>query len=177
MTIGIEIATADLLRQLEPALSDLLVETVNLGASVGFLSPLANQEALAFWTKVRDGVAAGERVVFLASSAGRPIGTVQLVIDSPANGRHRCEIAKLMVLPAVRGQGIAAALMIRAENEAKGLGKSLIVLDTQTGCDAERLYVRLGYERAGVIPRYALSSAGELEATSLFFKLLETPGS
>ena len=76
-----------------------------------------------------------------------------------------------------RGQGIAAALMIRAETEAKGLGKSLIVLDTQTGSDAERLYVRLGYERAGVIPRYALSSAGELEATSLFFKLLETPGS
>jgi hypothetical protein len=51
------------------------------------------------------------------------------------------------------------------------------LLDTQTASDAERLYIRLGYERAGVIPRYALSSGGDLEATSLFFKLLGTPGS
>jgi len=173
----IEIATADLLRQLYPALSDLLVETVDLGASVGFLSPLADQEALEFWSKVRAGVTAGERVVFLAISAGQLVGTVQLIIDAPANGRHRCEIAKLMVKPAVRGQGIAAALMTSAEAEAKNLGKSLILLDTQTASDAERLYIRLGYERAGVIPRYALSSGGDLEATSLFFKLLGTPGS
>ncbi len=120
---------------------------------------------------------AGERVVFLAISAGQPVGTVQLIIDTPANGRHRCEIAKLMVKPAVRGQGIASALMTRAEAEAKSLGKSLILLDTQTGSDAERLYIRLGNERAGVIPRYALLSGGDLEATSLFFKLLGTPGS
>jgi GNAT superfamily N-acetyltransferase len=175
MTPYIQIATADDLQRLAAGLSDLLVRTVDLGASIGFLAPLADREALGFWETVRRGVMAGDRIALLAMVDGEPVGAVQLLTAMPDNGRHRCEIAKLMVTPSARGQGVAAALMARAEAEALRLNRSLIVLDTQTGSDAERLYDRLGYCRAGSIPRYALSSAGEFEATSLFFKLLGTP--
>ncbi len=35
------------------------------------------------------------------------------------------------------------------------------MLDTRRGDDSERLYTRLGYETAGVIPRYAASPSGD----------------
>jgi len=44
------------------------------------------------------------------------------------------------------------------------------VLDTVTGGDAERLYARLGWERVGVIPNYALTPDGELCSTTYFYK-------
>ena len=42
--------------------------------------------------------------------------------------------------------------------------------DTATGSDAERLYPRLGWERCGVIPDYALWPDGGLCATTVFWK-------
>ena len=38
--------------------------------------------------------------------------------------------------------------MERAEAEARVEGKTLLVLDTVTGEDAERLYVRLGWTKS-----------------------------
>jgi acetyltransferase len=47
------------------------------------------------------------------------------------------------------------------------------VLDTEQGGAGERLYERLGYQRAGVIPDFARSSyTGTLHATVLFYKQL-----
>jgi hypothetical protein len=52
------------------------------------------------------------------------------------------------------------------------VGKTLLVLDTVTGDDAERLYERLGWTKVGVIPNYALYPDGRPCATTLFFKEL-----
>ena len=60
--------------------------------------------------------------------------------------------------------------MEHAESEARAEGKTLLVLDTVTGDDAERLYTQLGYERVGVIPGYALYPDGRPCDTTLFFK-------
>jgi hypothetical protein len=46
------------------------------------------------------------------------------------------------------------------------------VLDTVTGGDAERLYPRLGWQRCGVIPDFALWPRGGLCATTVFYKAL-----
>jgi hypothetical protein len=48
----------------------------------------------------------------------------------------------------------------------------VLVLDTVTGGDAERLYERAGWQRVGVIPKYALMPDGEPCATTFFYKHL-----
>jgi hypothetical protein len=60
--------------------------------------------------------------------------------------------------------------MDAAEREAASLGKSILVLDTATGSDAEIIYPRLGWERVGVIPDYALWPEGGFCASTFFYK-------
>ena len=51
-------------------------------------------------------------------------------------------------------------------------GRTLLVLDTVTGADGERLYARQGWQRCGVIPGYALWPDGRPCDTTIFFKAL-----
>jgi len=157
---------------LGPALSDILIECVGLGASIGFLAPLSLEAASAFWAGCGRGLAAGQRLIWGAWEGEALVGTVQLVIDMPANQQHRADLVKLMTRPSARGSGIGSALTLAAEAEAVRLGRTLIVLDTVAGNPAQRLYERLGYTAAGVIPDYARSSAGPLEPTCILYKRL-----
>ena len=59
--------------------------------------------------------------------------------------------------------------MERAEAEAKARGRTLLVLDTASG-DAERLYERGGWQRAGVVPDYAMWPGGGFCDTTFFWK-------
>ena len=99
-------------------------------------------------------------------------GTVQIFIATPPNQPHRADVAKLLVLRSTRGQGIATRLMQAAEEAARRAGKSLLVLDTVTGSEAEKLYLRLGWTAAGIIPNYALMPDGTPCATTVFWKQL-----
>lgn len=162
--------TPDQLPALLPALSEILIETVGLGASIGFLAPLSLDEAQAFWGKVGEALESGERLMWGAWAGETLVGTVQIVVGMPGNQRHRVDLVKLMTRPAHRGGGIGAALSHAAEAGAARLGKRLIVLDTVADNPAQRLYERLGYTAAGVIPDYARSSAGPLEPTCIMFK-------
>jgi GNAT superfamily N-acetyltransferase len=154
-----------------PELAELLIACVEGGASVSFMLPLSQERAEKFWRGVLDGAARGERIVLVAEDgSGAVMGTVQVVLSVPENQPHRGDIAKLLVHPRVRRQGIAAALMAAADEAAREAGKSLLVLDTVTGGDAERLYERLGWERCGVIPDYALWPAGGFCSTTVFYR-------
>jgi GNAT superfamily N-acetyltransferase len=62
--------------------------------------------------------------------------------------------------------------MRAAEVAAVEAGRTLLVLDTVTGSDAERLYTRLGWQRCGVIPKYALWPQGGYCSTTVFYRLL-----
>ena len=158
----------------EPALVALLRDAVDSGASIGFLPPLSEGEALEYWRSVRAAVAEGSRVLFAArDAAGETIGSAQLDLALRANGRHRAEVAKVMVHRRARRQGVGRALMLAAEAEARRLGRSTLVLDTRHGDPSEILYRSLGWERAGEIPRYARSADGTLHTTAFYFKLLE----
>jgi hypothetical protein len=48
----------------------------------------------------------------------------------------------------------------------------VLVLDTVTGGDAERLYERAGWRRVGSVPKYALMPGGGFCATTFFCKHL-----
>ena len=154
-----------------PALAQLLIACVEAGASVSFMWPLPTERAEAFWRGVAEGVARDERILLVAvDAAGAIVGTVQLVTALPENQPHRADVAKLLVHPQARRRGIAAALMQAADAAARAAGRTLLVLDTVTGGDAERLYARLGWQRCGVIPDYALWPRGGHCATTVFYK-------
>jgi len=150
-------------------LADVLIDCVEGGASVSFMHPLSRDRAVAFWHRVGQGVAAGERALLVAEDAGGLCGTVQLVLDQPENQPHRADLVKMLVHRRARGQGLGAALMRAAEATARECGKTLLVLDAVTGGDAERLYQRLGWARVGVIPGYALLPRGGLCATTYYY--------
>lgn len=152
------------------ALADVLIDCVEGGASVSFMLPLARDRAVAFWRRVAQGVAAGERALLVAEDAQGPCGTVQLILDQPENQPHRADLAKMLVHRRARRQGLGAALMRAAEATARDCGKTLLVLDTVTGSEAERLYDRLGWKRVGVIPGYALFPHGGLCSTTVFYR-------
>lgn len=157
-------------------LADILIDCVEGGASVSFMLPLSRDRAVAFWRDVARGVAAGERALLVAEDAEGLCGTVQLVLRQPENQPHRADVAKMLVCRRVRRQGLGAALMRAAEAEARDCGKTLLVLDTVTGGDAERLYERLGWQRVGVIPKYALMPEGEPCSTTVYYRDLSASG-
>jgi len=145
---------------------------VHGGASVSFMAPLPLEKALAFWQGVADGVARGERVLLVAEDAQGIAGTVQVVLAQPDNQPHRADVAKMLVHRRARRQGMAARLLAAAEDAARAAGKTVLVLDTVTGGDAERLYQRAGWQRVGTIPNYALMPDGALCSTTYFHRQL-----
>jgi GNAT superfamily N-acetyltransferase len=154
-------------------LADLLIACVRAGGSVSFLWPLATDKATAFWRHVGDGVARGERALLIAESPdGRLVGTVQLVLALPENQPHRADVAKLLVHPDTRRQGIAQRLMKMVDTIARDERRTLLVLDTVTGDTAERLYPRVGWQRVGEIPDYALRPDGTPCSTTVFYKAI-----
>jgi GNAT superfamily N-acetyltransferase len=156
-------------------LASVLVDCVEGGASVSFMSPFSHADALAFFRKVAGSVASGDTVLLAASLDGRIVGTVQLGLDTPPNQPHRADIKKLLVHRSVRGHGVGAALMAQVEEEARRRGRWLLVLDTVPGENGYRLYVRAGWTRSGIIPDYALFPDGRLCDTAVFWKRL-APG-
>jgi GNAT superfamily N-acetyltransferase len=153
-------------------LSEVLIDCVEGGASVSFMHPLLEAKAHAFWRGVAEGVARNERALLVADDEVGVVGTVQLTLDQPENQPHRADLAKMLVHRRARRQGLGAALMRAAEALARDCGKSLLVLDTVTGGDAERLYTALGWQRTGVIPGYALMPRGGLCDTTVFYRVL-----
>lgn len=156
-----------------PALCEVLADCVEGGASVGFMSPFSPEDGLPFWEGVAASVGRGETLLFVAEHDGRISGTVQVGFATKPNQPHRADLMKLLVHRRARGLGLARRLMEMAEREAARNGRTLLVLDTATGEPAEAIYERLGWERAGVIPRYALFPDGRYCDTTLFYKKLD----
>lgn len=175
--------TPDTFHTALPGLTDLLVATVRGGASLGFLDPFGPRAAEEWWRSRGPALASGELWLWIATGAlgdgpgtsgdlaGRPVlGTVGLVRCDRPNGRHRAEITKLMVHPEARGRGLARRLLAEAETAAAAAELRLLVLDTESGSPAERLYRSTGWTEGGSIPDYAADPAGNLHPTTLFHK-------
>ena len=155
------------------SLGVLLHDCVHAGASVSFILPFSRSDATAFWRdRVFPTVNAGTCRVLIARRDDHIVGTVQLDLATPQNQPHRGEIKKLLVHPSVRRSGIARALMLAIEDQARDAKRTLLTLDTASNA-AEQLYASLGYVRVGVIPRFSVRpDAAELEGTTVMYKEL-----
>jgi len=154
------------------ALTDVLIDCVEGGASVSFMLPLTRDRATAFWERVAREVASGHRALLVAEDAEGVCGTVQLIFDLPENQPHRADLAKMLVHRRARRRGLGEALLRAAETVASEGGKTLLVLDAVTDGDGARLYARLGWVRVGDIPQYALYPGGGFCGTTVFYRQL-----
>jgi GNAT superfamily N-acetyltransferase len=156
-----------------PELARIHIDCVATGGGVSFLHPLALEKADAFWRgEVLAEVERGGTALFVAKRGTKIIGTVQLLMTMRENQPHRGEIAKLLVAPAERRKGVARTLMEVAQDFAAKSGKTLLLLDTETGGLAEQLYLAMGWREVGVVPGFALNTHGELCATTYLYKVL-----
>ncbi|MDN3922683.1 GNAT family N-acetyltransferase [Roseateles violae] len=160
-----------------PALADLLIDGVHHGASLGFLAPLSRYAALDHWHGVFARLGAHQSLWIAcetteAGDEGPLQGAVQLSLCPRVNAHHRGEVQRLMVHSGARGRGIASQLMHRVEYAAAEQGRSLLVLETPAGSQAEAVYAHLGWQRAGEIPDYDACAEGRLHGSALYYKRL-----
>ena len=154
-------------------LSQILIDCVANGASVGFMHPLSMDEALAFWRGVVNDAKTGARHVFIAEENENLIGTAQWLPAAMPNQPHRADIAKVLVPSYARRRGIGAALMQVCEADALAHSRWLLTLDTVTSSAGEALYSALGWQRTGAIPNYALMPDGSLCDTMIMWKQMK----
>ncbi|MDX2235411.1 MAG: GNAT family N-acetyltransferase [Hyphomonadaceae bacterium] len=152
------------------ALGAVLADCVEGGASVSFMAGLDGARAAAFWRAAAASAADDGRTVIVAEDETGVVGVVQLIPAGVENQPHRADVSKMLVHRRARRQGVAAALLAAVEAAARATGKTILVLDTLEGGDAERLYRRAGWTAAGVIPDYALTPDGRPWATVVFWK-------
>ena len=139
----------------------LLKASVDAGAGLGFLPPLAPAEAKVYWLSLRSELRAGSRLLLAACAADRVVGTGQLAFAQHSNAPHRAELQKLFVDGALRGRGVGRLLVSALHDAARQRGRSLLVLSTRHGLPPERFYRGLGYREAGLIPGFSRGPAGE----------------
>lgn len=155
-----------------PALTEVLRDCIDDNASLGFMSPFTPQQGEGFWRGVAEAVGRGEVLLWGAFVEGRLMGTVQIGFALKPNQPHRADLMKLLVHRAARGMGLSTALMRAAEAGAEKAGRTLLVLDTAKGQLAETIYQKLGWQRSGEIPDYALYPDGRFCDTVIFYKRL-----
>lgn len=153
-----------------PDLCEVLSDCVNGGASVGFMLPFGPNDARSFWQDVAEAVGRGTTLHAVAERDGIVVGTVQVGLATKPNQPHRGDVMKLLIHRTARGLGLSRQLMAHMEAEAAGLGRTLLVLDTATGSEAEAIYPRFGWQRVGVIPDFALFPDGRYCDTTFFYK-------
>jgi acetyltransferase len=153
-------------------LVDLLIDAVDSGASIGFMPPILRAEALAYWQDVIGAMRTGRRVLLVAMDGSLVQGSVQLDLEPRANGNHRAEAIKLFVHRRARRRGLATSLMLEVESTARRLGRTLLLMDTRKGGEAEKMCESLGYTRYGEVPKYARSGDGRLDASVFYYHQL-----
>lgn len=151
-------------------LCDVLIDCVEGGASVNFMWPITRAKTEKYWRGVAESLARGERALVIAEDVqGNIMGTAQAVWAGPENQPHRADISKMLVRRNARRHGVGALVLAAAERAAFEAGRTLLVLDTASA-EAERLYERGGWQRVGVVPKYALMPDGPFCSTVFFYK-------
>lgn len=153
-------------------LADILVDAVANGGSVNFLAGFSKAEAEAFWRGQMEGLASGEKVLFVADDGVRLVGTVLLMFAPQPNAPHRADIGKMLVLSSLRRQGLGRRLLAAAEEAARASGRTLLLLDTERGSAGEGLYRRCGWTEYGWVPGHFIRTDGKLGDTTMFYKPL-----
>lgn len=154
------------------ALGGILADAVAHGASVNFLAGVSAAATEGFWRRQIPAIAAGETLLFVAEDGARLVGTVLLMFAHQPNAPHRAEIGKMLVHSTARRQGIGRRPLTAAEDAARAAGRTLLMLDTETGSAGDLLYRRCGWVPLGVVADHAFTPDGRLAPTTLFTKVL-----
>src|SRR5881296_163743 len=123
-------------------LAHLLVDAVESGAAVSFLTPLTLERAEEWWRRTISASHSGA-IFLVARDPEGIVGTVQLHPAWAPNQPHRAEIVKLLVHRRSRRAGLGTRLMRRIEEAAYRAGYTLLTLDAKRGTPAESLYRQL----------------------------------
>jgi GNAT superfamily N-acetyltransferase len=169
MTITVEELDAAGVEERLDALAKLLLDAHGSGMALGLAAPLSIEGARSAYADAAARLAPGERVLLAALDGDEVVGAVQLDRSDAGNGRHRAEVRRLVVRADRRGSGLGRALMDAIVDVARGLDLRLLWLSTHEETDADRIYGRLGWTRAGVIPDYAELPSGELAGNAFYF--------
>ncbi|MGE8410813.1 MAG: GNAT family N-acetyltransferase [Pseudomonas sp.] len=156
-------------------LIELLFDSVQHGASVGFMADLDDSQARDYLASVQAGVEDGSLLLWVVVEDERVLASVQLALCMKTNGRNRAEVQKLQVLYSARRRGLGQQLMNVLEQAARHLKRGLLYLDTEAGSPAEAFYRTLGYTRVGELPNYCQSPDGTYTPTAIYFKTLDQP--
>ena len=158
-----------------PDLAALLSDTVNRGASLGFVPPIRSDDCRAYWESLCTEIDAGQRVLLGAFHGDRIVGSGQLALPPQPNAAHRAEVQKLFVDAALQGQGVGRSLMAALHGTARRHGRSLVLLNTRPNGRAQRFYEDLGYREAGIIPGYTLGSGHDRLDSAVMYQDIGGP--
>ena len=153
-------------------LAAVLVDAVAHGASVNFMAGITQEQAAAFWHGQMPGVADGGKRLLVAEDDERLMGTLLLTLAHQPNGPHRAEVGKMLVLSSARRCGLGRRLLMEAEDMAREAGRTLLMLDTETGGAGDLLYRSCGWVECGRVPDHSFRPDGRLAETTLFYKEL-----
>jgi GNAT superfamily N-acetyltransferase len=146
-------------------LAQLLVDAHAAGMGLGLAAPI---DAVGAYRETAAALVPRERLLLAALEDRIVVGAVQLD-RAGGNGRHRAEVRRLAVRADHRGAGIGRALMEAVVERARTLDLRLLWLTTHDGTDADAVYARLGWARAGVIPKWGELPDGELAANAFYY--------
>ncbi|KAF5361421.1 hypothetical protein D9758_006217 [Tetrapyrgos nigripes] len=179
-----------------PGLAALLKEVVDENIPLNFCQPFSLKDAEAWWGDLQKGVDAGTEIVILAHkhaddldqhekqsgesentwSGRRLVGCVILYLAQKTNAFHRGEIGKLLVTKEERGSGVGKRLMDCLEDQARKHGRTILVLDTETGSPAEKFYDRTGWIKVGDLPDVVyLPDKSALSSCTFYYKRISRP--
>ena len=156
-------------------LSEVLVDAVAHGASVNFMAGFSAKDGQRFWCSQLAGIAAGEKLLLVADDGERLLATVLIMFAPQPNAPHRAEIGKMLVHSSARRQGLGRRLLAAAEDTARAAGRTLLMLDTETGGAGDLLYRSCGWTAIGSVPDHAFKPDGHFAETTLFYKQLRRP--
>lgn len=145
------------------ALWPMLCSVIRAGETYAIDPGLSRAGAYALWMEA-------PRATYVAEVAGKICGTFYVQTNQPGGGAHVCN-AGFVVAGYARGQGLAQAMCLRAEDEARAMGYLAMqfnfVVETNTGAIA--LWQRLGYETVGCLPRaFRHPTAGLVDARVMY---------
>lgn len=153
-------------------LVSLLQNVVEDGASIGFVLPITDDIATAYWQDVFQQLDSG-LAMWIATENDKVIGTVQFSACMKPNGMHRADVQKLMVHTDARGKGVSSKLLTALEAFAIEQRRWMLVLDTEADSSAAKIYQHWNWQRVGEIPEYAGLPSGELIPTCYYYKSLK----
>ncbi|MCU1388631.1 MAG: family N-acetyltransferase [Ilumatobacteraceae bacterium] len=165
-------------RQRSGELVAIIRDAVDGGSSVNFLADVTDEVLGDFWAVVADAQEAGRTRLFVAEdvddhAGGRFVATALIMFSQKQNSPHRADVGKMLVHSGYRRRGLARRLLDAIEGAARDHGRTLLMLDTETGSAGEALYRANDWVAFGVVPGHAYTPDGAPKPTTFFYKVID----